>query len=133
MASGPSRLNFVSVLFFGGLAAAGYGAWKFLPVYYTALQVDQVLGEAVNRCYNANMMREPGRSAALDEIRADAFTKIRALDIHDANLQVQLRIEGATAVAECAYDEVVVHPKIDQTTTVHLRRRASTDIKRIEW
>lgn len=133
MGSGPSRLNFVSLSLLLLLAAGAYAGWKFFPHYYTAWQVDTALGEAVNGCYRVNRMSEPARSAAIDEIRSETVSKIRQLDVQDQGLQVRVRIEGTTAIAEAFYDVLVVHPRVDKTTVLHMRRRARTDVKPVQW
>ena len=62
MASGPRRLNFVTLLLFCGFAAGGYWMWKFFPAWYTAWQVDSALADGAARTYQYAHLVEPNHS-----------------------------------------------------------------------
>ena len=127
------RFNFVSITIYLILAAAGYGAWKFGPIYYTAFQVDSVLGAACGSSYRAHRLGEPARSSAMREIEGDAKRGVHALDITDPALSVHLRIVGDIATATCDYTVIVEHPYIEKRTTLKMHREEKTSVKRVEW
>jgi len=133
MGSGPSRLNWFTVLLALLLAAGAYGVWKFLPHYYSAWMVDHALADAAAQCYKiANY--GAGQESKLRTLEAETKTKlVNTVGITDPDLVVNIRVEAKKAYASAIYRVVVVHPKINKQTVLKFNRRAVTDVSRVEW
>ena len=134
MGRGPSSLNWFTFLLLIGLAAAGYGFWKFGPHYFTAYQVSHTLANAAARTYRVARLAEPARSQGIADIEAEARRHIvHMLHVDDPGLEVQLLVEGDKAIASAAWQVTVVHPKVNKRTVLRFNRRAVQDIKQVQW
>ena len=131
--SGPSRLNWVSVLMTLLLAAAGYGGWKFFPVYMTSWQVDHALGDACAEAFHVDAFAEPQRSERLRAIEEKTQQRVAALGITDPELTLHVEIADGAVAATCDYRVVVEHPWVNRQTIVPMHRQAKTSLQRKMW
>lgn len=115
--SKPSKVNLVSVLFFAGLVSLVYGGIFFGPAYWRKFQVSEVLDEVANKCRGNRVPNED----RIEEIKQKARQQILALGVEDqgARVYVQMRPKEVTVSAD--YKEVIRHPLINRTTTLHFR------------
>src|SRR5437870_12563135 len=127
MASGPRRLNFVTLLLFCGFAAGGYWMWKFFPAWYTAWQVDSALADGAARTYQSAHLVEPNRSDMVREIERATRDRVVALGVDDPELALSLRVVERTAVASCDYTVVVQHPLVNKQSVMRFHRTAQAD------
>jgi hypothetical protein len=133
MASGPRRLNWVTLLLILGVAAGGYWLWKFLPVYYTAWQVDTALSDGTAQAYRIAKLPAGPRSTAKAEIERSVAAKVVALGVTDPKMAVRIDFTEHDAVAECDYKVEVRHAIVDETKVMEMHRTAATDLKRPDW
>jgi hypothetical protein len=133
MGSGPRSFNIVSFIMLLAMAAAGYGVWKFFPVYFTAWQVDRVLSDGASQSYKINRMREPLQSKSKADLIEIIRRKVVALGVTDPDMTVSVDFDGTQANAVCDYTVVVNHPFGDKVTVLPMHRTATTDLKRVDW
>jgi hypothetical protein len=130
----PRRLNSVTVVLLLLAAAGGYWMWRFFPVYFDAWTVDHVLKELATAMYRANRLNEPERSKTMRELldkgRSDIIAKA---NVTDPELRLDLEVQESTAEVTAQYTVVVTHPLVNRTTTMHMKRVESANIKSVNW
>ncbi len=123
--SGPRRFNVVTVSFLLALAAGGYWMWKIFPVYYTAWQVDHLLGDAAIKA-----RRFSGNPAEFAPAQRELETSLRGwvaeAGVSDPDLTCRVKLDDLETAAECDYLAVVVHPWVRRATLFEMHRRVIT-------
>ena len=119
----PSRINAVSILLALVAIAAVYAAVKFVPHYWRARKVGELVGLAVNHFY-----RERSMPGVEDAIRADLDAKIRALGVEDPDLRIVVERTPDLLRISASYTVVVSHPG-HKITTLRFAPSAQTDTK----
>jgi hypothetical protein len=134
-AYGPRRINVVSITLLLFLLGAGYCFWRFFPVYFDAWSVDHILKESALATYQMQRLGDHERIEQLKRIADEARAKIiRHVGIEDPELTVNLNVDGDRATLTADYKVVVTHPWFDnRTTTMHLHRAQSANIKFVKW
>src|SRR5438105_1332127 len=123
MGKGPGRFNVVTLLMLVGLAAIGYGLWKFFPVYWTAWGVDHVLADGGAKAYQISRLPQAARTQRREELIADLRQKVVELGIVDPQMTVSLDFVGTERVdVGCEYRAIVVHPYVNRYTVVTMHR-----------
>jgi hypothetical protein len=132
----PRRLNAVTITMILLALAAGYWMWRFFPAYFDGWTVDHILMEAASSTYRINRYQEPGRTKALTDLVEETRKKIQQqANITDPDLDVSVDIpeNGEDCAMTATYSVVVTHPFGHYTTTLHMKRTAHADIKRVKW
>ena len=129
MASGPSRINFVTFLLVLCAAAGGYWVWKFFPHYFTAYQVDHVLAEGAAAGYRTSILRGNDRRDVERKMVDDMRKKVIALGVKDPEMSLTMTFDDDQVRLACDYRAVVVHPYIDRFTTLTMHRTAAGTTK----
>jgi len=123
----PRKLNFVSMLFLLAGLAGVYSLIQFGPPYWRKWKVKEVLSEAANKVYPKRMNTDGEFVRQTEKV---TVREIRAAGVEDPGLRVEIRLEPRvriTALAE--YDEVIRHPLVGKSTTLHFRPREEVPIK----
>ena len=131
---GPGKFNFVTLVILVALAGAGYWTWKYFPVYFTAWQVDNVLGDGANRSYKIVRMQEPIKSQTKKDLVDEMRKKIVELGVTDPEMTVDLQMEDERADVTCDYSVTIEHvyPK-DKVSVLQMHRVATADLKKVNW
>ena len=93
----PSGINIVSLAFLALLGAAGYGAWKWGPPYYSAWKVEQILHDGGSAI--PSWVGQPPALRAQNEVELAQKLKsqIQDLGITDPALSVTVTDDGTDA------------------------------------
>lgn len=122
----PRRLNVVSLLLLLIVLAAGYAGWKFVPVYWQARKVDQVLDEEKMAAASIDRLRDDARATTADSVVAKAVTRIYEMGIEDqAEQPLQVWFDADYGALNARYQVVVRHPVVDKTTIMTMDRRVA--------
>lgn len=134
MSSGPRSFNFFTVFLILAFAAAGYGVWKYFPVYFMAWQVDHVLADGGARSYKFCRQTEPGRAQQKQALADDLRAKVMQLGVVDPELTVNVEWVGNAERVEVTadYRAVILHPG-GRFTVLPFHRKSSTDLSRPVW
>jgi len=122
----PRHLNPVSLLVYLVLAAIVYGGVKFGPPYWRSLKVDEAVRGAVNEYWAAT--RGSSDFEAPPRVRESLERAIRDIGVDDPDLQLTFERDGEDLRVTATYKEVVTHPFVNRTTTLHFAPTASTPI-----
>jgi|SRR5579871_3135292 len=133
MASGPRRINFVTLLLLVAAASGGYWMWKFFPHYYRSWQVDNALADAAAHVYQLAQLAEPNRSQAVAELREQTRAKVVSLGVDDPEMGLRIEIVDKNAIATCDWTVVVRHALVDKQSVLRFHKTASADLKRVDW
>jgi hypothetical protein len=126
MARGPSSLNVVSLLLLLVLGGAGYGAWKFFPVYWQAWQVDKVLADGTTRAYYvAKIANGFEQAQAKERLIRDLRAEVVALGVRDPDMALGLSFSGDRVDLTCDYRAIVIHPVAQRFTVMPMHRLAN--------
>jgi hypothetical protein len=107
----PRRLNVVSLLIFGALAAGVYAAVVFGPHYYRSYEVREILGDAAS-----HLAARPGQDTY--DLRYKVEQRIRAAGVEDPAVRVDFDVTEARVTALAEYEVIVEHPLTHRTTTL---------------
>ena len=121
----PRSINLVSIGLVLLLAAGVYAGWKFIPVYYQAWKVDEILSELKNEASDLRTSTLSGASAG--EFAAGicdrAVQRIHELGIIDQpDFPVRVEFSAGYADLIAHYRVVVTHPLVHKTTTIDFAR-----------
>jgi hypothetical protein len=107
----PRRINVVSVFMLLVAVAAGYAGYKFVPVYWQARKVDQVLDEEKLAMVNVGRLAEEHRAPVADKAIAKAITRLYEMGIEDVGEQpLQVWFSPDYGELNARYQVVVRHP-----------------------
>jgi hypothetical protein len=120
----PRRLNVVSLFLLVLVAGAGYAAYKFVPVYWQAREVDQALDELKLPAATFFRMRDDLRRAEADRIIARAYARLAEMGIEDHEEQpLQIWFAPDHSELHAKYRVDVRHPIIDKVTPMTMERQ----------
>lgn len=117
----PRAVNWVSVLLFLFLAAAGYLGWRFIPIYYQREEVDSALSDLANQGLDLARYSPEARAAKEAKLIARAHERLRRLGVTDPSLTVYFSPDYLYLHAD--YSVVIEHP-LDQKTILLFQRQA---------
>lgn len=119
----PRRLNIVSFLMLIAAAAGGYAGWKFIPVYWQARKVDQILDEEKMAGASFHRMKDELRPGVAEQIVAKAVTRIYELGVEDVGEQpLQVWFSPDWTELNAKYQVVVRHP-VGEPTVLTMERK----------
>lgn len=117
----PRTINWVSLLLFLFLGAAGYLGWKFVPVYYQREEVDSALSDLANQGLDLARYSPEARAAKESKLMTRAYERIRRLGVTDPSLTVYFSPDYLYLHAD--YSVVIEHP-LDRRTILPFQRKA---------
>jgi hypothetical protein len=104
------------------LAAAVYSVIQFGPVYYRKWKAKGVLSDAVSRAYpRRHSLQTPEGMQFLSKLQDETVQKLRQLGIQDGGMYVRVEKTGKEIRAQAVYTEIVRHPLVNKSTTLHFR------------
>jgi hypothetical protein len=130
----PRRLNAVSFTLILLVCGVAYWFWRFFPVHFDAWSVDHILKESANSTYQTQKLVDAQRMEQLKQIADNARDRIvKQVGILDPELTVNLNVDGDLATLTADYSVLVTHPWVGKTTTMHLHREQTANLKLIKW
>jgi hypothetical protein len=130
----PRRLNTVSITLILIACGAAYWFWRFFPVHFDAWSIDHILKESASATYQTQHLGDSQRMEELKRIVDSARGKIvKEVGVHDPELTVNLNVDGDKATLTADYTVVVTHPWFNKTTTMHMHREQTANIKFVKW
>ena len=121
----PRRINVVSVFLLLVAIGAGYAGYKFIPVYWQARKVDQVLEEEKMAAVSFHRLREELRATSADVIVGKAVTRLYEMGIEDqVDQPLQVWFSPDYTELNARYQVVVRHP-FEKSTVLTFDRHVS--------
>jgi hypothetical protein len=116
----PSSFNFVSLLLVLALAAGGYAAFKFGPVYWNRFKAEEILREGAAEASSIRRMNDAAQRQIEEKVIAGVTERLEARGI-GADNALQVYFEGNYATLHADYVVTVKHPG-GKRTIMHIRR-----------
>jgi hypothetical protein len=122
----PRRINFVSLFLFLVLIGGAYAGWKFIPPYWQAWKVDEVLREARNEASDISTLDGDRRTSREHEVLDRTRRRILDLGIVDQpDYPIQLEFSPSYDMLYCRYRVIVRHVVGGKTTVLDMNRKVS--------
>jgi hypothetical protein len=121
----PRRINLVSTFLTLLVVAGIYAGWKFIPVYYQAWKVDDVLEEVRFQAADVRggAISYGAQREMADKIQAAVLAKVRELGIVDQpDFPIEVAFTDGFAQLYVRYRVVVRHLLVKKTTTLEFKR-----------
>jgi hypothetical protein len=119
----PRRLNIVSFLFILALIAGGYAAYKFVPVYWQARQIDSAVDEIIVPAAQLPLRNEDVRTKEAEDLLNRVAAKAHELGAQDQPDQpVEVWWDPDYGAIHVKYRVIVEHPAVLKPTILNLER-----------
>ena len=118
----PSSFNFVTLLFLLVLAAAGYWAVKFGPVYWNRFKAEEILREGAAEASGLRRMNEAAQLQIEEKVVAGVYDRLQSRGI-GAEQDARVYFTENLGSLELTYVVTVKHPG-GKRTVIHVHRSA---------
>lgn len=119
----PRRINVVSIFLLLLVLAAGYAAYKFIPVYWQGRKIDEALDEIKLPAARFYRLNDEVRRTEADQIIANSLAKLHEMGIEDTPEQpVQVWFSPDYKTLNARYQVIVVHPAVLKPTVMTMER-----------
>lgn len=135
-------INFVQVFLALAVAAAGYFAWIYVPVYVDHLAIVKAVRTGCNRAYSerrvstvVDTVLNGFREAAIydEQIGADGSVLRVPLEVDGGNVTVEFQDSPPSVTATVSYSREIVWPFLNRQKTLDFHIEHTEDLSPIRY